>query len=285
MPELLEIAAEVGLEARQSEVRALTRVSVRLSHLEGRPTASAGQSRFGGVPNLGALDDSPVWKSEGLRFLAQLDLAEMSKLPQQPDLKRRGALWFFAANDPPSGLGRGDAGAFRVAYSASQGSGPVDIRSAWAEGRRIRPSAELVLPRVWSEPVQALELSNAERDAWQEVRGHLATSQGTASDDPAADASLAIHRLCGYPDERRGDMPLACELLARGLELGDDPPRVHPHAANLARHRGRWRMLLQLSADAELGWEWGSSQQRLYFWVDERDLTAGDFSRARAIVQ
>jgi len=94
-----------------------------------------------------------------------------------------------------------------------------------------------------------------------------------------------MHRLLGYPDTRRGDMPLACELLDRGYVLGETPPLAHPCAADAEPHAGRWRLLLQLSMDDALGWFWGGGRERLYVWIDESDLTNGDFSRVRAIAQ
>jgi hypothetical protein len=96
---------------------------------------------------------------------------------------------------------------------------------------------------------------------------------------------LALHRLLGWPDERRGEMPLACELLARGAELGDEPPDLHPQAERAREHVAGWRLLLQLSADDEVGWGWAGPRTRCYVWVHEARLAAGDLTAVRAFVQ
>jgi uncharacterized protein YwqG len=150
-----------------------------------------------------------------------------------------------------------------------------------APARSVELSAEVQLPRVWSDAVQALELDEAEHEGWQRLRQQLAERQGVELHD-VAQGFQVMHRLLGYPDERRGDMPLACELLARGHVLGDDPPRAHPHASEVEPHAARWRLLLQLSVDDELGWSWGGVRERLYVWIDKCDLATGDFSRVYA---
>jgi hypothetical protein len=150
--------------------------------------------------------------------------------------------------------------------------------------RAVELSAELQLPRAWSAPIQALGLDDVEHEAWEQLRRQLADRQGVELHDRMPGLQ-ALHRLLGYPDERRGDMPVACELLARGHALGDDPPYAHPNAVDVEPEAGRWRLLLQLTVDDEIGWSWGAWCNRLYFWIDERDLAAHDFTRVRGIAQ
>jgi hypothetical protein len=253
--ELLAMAREAGLGERLDAVRDLARDSVRVTL--GDAQAAARASCLGEAPARAREPFCP----------ARLDLAEVAAvLDAEVAMPREGMLSCIATGD----------GEYRVVIDdvapAAQRWHPVDL------------SVELQLPRVWSAAVQALELDPAEHDAWQQLREQLAERQGVDLHDATWELQ-AIHRVLGYPDERNGDMPLICELLARGHELGDDPPLAHPRAAEAEPHVGRWRLLLQLTIDDELGWSWGDARERLYLWIDEQDLANGDFARVRAIAQ
>jgi hypothetical protein len=71
--------------------------------------------------------------------------------------------------------------------------------------------------------VQSLDLDDVEHCAWEDLRRYIIDEQRADLGDDVARAQ--IHRFLGYPGERRGDMPLACELMAQGCGLGEDPPR------------------------------------------------------------
>jgi hypothetical protein len=225
---------------------------------------------------------------QGAGCLARIDLAQAAAvLGDDGHLPTDGALWCFAPLDAgplsePGDLKSHDVvvqwGEATLATTVSRDPGvPPSCRS-------IELTPELQLPREWSDSVQALGLDEAEHDGWHRLRRQLAERQGVAVHD-STHVFQVIHRLLGYPDERRGDMPLACALLERGYVLGEDPPLAHPYAAEAAPHAGRWQLLLQLSADDELGWSWGRRRERLYLWIDERDLAYGNFARVRAFAQ
>jgi uncharacterized protein DUF1963 len=253
--ELLAMAVEVGLGKRLDAIRDLARDSVRVTL--GDAQAAARASCLGEAPPAPREPFCPV----------RLDLAEVAAvLGAEAPIPHDGMLSCIATGD----------GEYRVVID--------DVAPAAQRWRPVDLSVELQLPRVGSESVQVLELDTAEHDAWQELREQLAERQGVDLHDATWELQ-AIHRVLGYPDEPNGDMPLICELLARGHELGDDPVRVHPRASEAEPHVGRWRMLLQLTIDDELGWSWGEWRERLYLWIDEQDLADGDFTRVRAISQ
>lgn len=251
--ELLAMAGDGGLGGRLDAVQDLARPSVRLTLGDAQAAAHAS-----------CLGDAPAHPGDSF-CPAHIDLAEAAAVLGTDGPFTAGTLSCFAQAD----------GEWRVVVDAE--------RPASQRWRPIDLTAELQLPRVWAAPVQALDLDEAEHDAWQRLREQLAERQGVALHD---DAELqAVHRLLGYPDERRGDMPLRCELLARGHVLGDDPPLAHAMAAEAEPYVERWRLLLQLTIDDDLGWSWGEGRERLYLWIDERDLAGGDFARVRAIAQ
>lgn len=271
--EMLAIAREFGLASRTEDLRRLAVSSARIT-----PTTDAGGSSFaGGEPTVPAAVGVPDFEGGPARFVALLDLPES------------GRLWIFrSAPDPgnanlteASDAASLQAGAVFEASSACASSGliphPVGARS-------LSTSRELTLPRPWSTAVEPLVLSPAEQDSWQDLRTRLAAIQGVPLGE-SAQPYAAIHRICGYPDERRGDMPLICELRLLGVDLGGRPPAAHPLAGALEGKSGNWRLLAQLAADDELGWSWGSRFQRLYVWGHSEDPASDEYDSVQAVIQ
>lgn len=282
LDELLTLASEHGLTARLDAVGALARASVRLVHAGSAGPCEPGRSRFGGEPDLPTDVEWPTWEGERLVLLAELALAELAPLLAPGTLPARGRLLvFYAAQAQPSGMRAEHGHAVRLLLTdeAPPGAG-TDVT-----GYPITPTAELTLPRRWAAPVVALGLDDAEAAGWGDLRDRLAGLQGTTPEDRARDFR-ALHRLLGWPDERRGEMPLACELLARGAELADEPASLHPDAAVARERADGWRLLLQLSTDDELSWRWADrTDSRLFVWIHEERLAAGDLSAVRAFPQ
>lgn len=244
------MATEAGLGERLEAIGRLHRVSGRLSR-----TSKWSRGAFAG--DNPRLPESLAWpEAEGhrLAFVLCLDLTTLGELGDSPPgLPRQGSAWIFAPADSKSSR--------PVCLLTSEEAEPFRAESSTP----LRLSAELQLPRAWSTAVEGLGLSDAERSAWQLLRTQLAERQGVAAID-GGPAPAPIHRLLGYPDERRGDMPLQCELRARGLEQEGLAPREHPGAAELEPASRRWWLLAQLDTDAELGWSWGA-RRRLYLWA------------------
>jgi len=168
--ELADLATEVGLAARLDDVRRLAVTSVRLTAAEGGE--AAGRSHHGAPADAHAL---------------QLDLADPA----------------LAGTPLPH------AGVLRLTHADGEGAQVVtgelpDAPESPAGRRPLRLSAELVLPRVWTAPVQELELDGDEPDAWEELRARLAVLQGV--EDPDAPPPL-LERVLGYPEDRGADMP------------------------------------------------------------------------------
>jgi len=285
--QLLTPADEPGLARRHDAVQALARQSARLVHGSAPDTGTLPRSRFGGPPSLPAGTPWPRWNDAPLGFLAQLDLSELAPSLDAGELPREGQLLIFYATDAqPSGMRAGDAGAVRLLVVDADAT-PLDPAACEgptaADSWAIEPSRELMLPRQWAAPVQALGLDDAETSAWGALRDRLATRQGTAAESASIDL-LALHRVLGWPDERSGEMPLACALLARGAQLDRTTAlSFHPQAGAAAEEASAWRLLLQLSNDDELGWQWaGRPRARLYVWIHEERLAVGDLSAVRA---
>lgn len=84
------------------------------------------------------------------------------------------------------------------------------------------------------------------------------------------------HRLLGHPDVVQGDMQLACEDLAAGLDAV--LPDGTPEAQTRRRNAAAWLLLLQVDSDGPSGMGWGDVGM-LYYWIRSEDLAARRFDR------
>jgi hypothetical protein len=286
--DLMRVAADAGLIRHVEAAVALARRSVRLVPGDDAPPIGA-RSRFGGVPDMPAGAVWPNWDAEPLTFVAQIDLAEAAAAGIDPLLPADGLLLIFSALDrTPSGASPLDresshvlwVPAERVPEHAPQPIGPSRPSAA----RALQLSSELVLPRVWSQAVQKLGLDAEEQEAWERARRDLAELQGVTAWEAGAELR-SLHRLLGVAEESRGDMPVALELAARGVDVGYGAPGAHPEARRLGGAPDRWRLLLQLTVDEQLGWEFGRGRERLYVWGVEDELSAGILTSVRALAR
>jgi hypothetical protein len=262
LDEACGLAEWAGLAGRRDEVLSICRWSLRLT-----PPDNASRLQL----------------REPAEETLRVDLAAVDALGEPGLLPRSGQLTLAASGDLTAAGSHGERiRPCEVRWSPSPGApgGPAAI----ASGQPLELTPELVLPRVWSDPVQALELEFDELEAWERVRRRLAELQGTLPFDGISEPQ-SLHRLLGYADERRGNMPLVCEMLAHGIDLEHEPAAVHPRAAEFEAGAARWHLLAQCSDDQRLGWYWGPGDSRLYVWIHEADLAAQDFSRVRAFAQ
>ena len=270
--QLLEIAADLGLARFENSIADLARVSLRIAAGTERRTTSFA----GGLPPVPSDVDRLRTDDRRAQFIACIDLAERTSPLGNGILPASGSIWLFhsgvATEREPSARSASVVVDENPPPSPPLGAHPLDV------------AGELTIPRPWSTEVAKLELTESEASAWGQMRTTLAETQGVPAGDtlPRSDA---LHRILGYPDERRGDMPLACELTARGLELGDQPPRAHSAASTIEAEATHWRMVLQLSPDDQLGWRWGSGLERLYLWADVAQIRPQSKLEVQAIVQ
>ncbi len=273
---LRQAGAAVGLQAHAAAIQALSRRSLRAVSAGAPATA---QVTFGGRPTFAANLDWPEREGRLLTYLARV---ETERLPGP-------LLFFFDTVAAPSGLQADHRGAGRallggtqaadVAESDTTAAGPCSP----AERTAGASAEELVLPRAWSAAVGALELSEEERQEWEQMRENLAEMQGTEPPYELLASFHVVHRILGFPDESSGDMPLICELCARGHDVPGGQALLHPEAQELEQDATRWELLAQLSADTRLGWVW--PHRRLYFWIDAAALQRGDLSEVWTIAR
>jgi len=80
-------------------------------------------------------------------------------------------------------------------------------------------------------------------------------------------------------------MELDCQLTTNGLDLSEGDGYADPKRDELEPGAAQWRLLLQLSSDPELGWDWSDPFGRIYIWIRADDLLAGEFARVWPIRQ
>jgi hypothetical protein len=276
--EMLAIAAELGLGARAEDLRRLAAPSARLC-----PDPEAdGPSFAGGGPTVPAGVAVPELEDRPAEFVALIDLPT------------GGRLWVFRSGRPAADPGAdgsdlpgdGDTATLKAAAVFEPAGDPVAAEPipVPSDATPFLASLELTLPRPWSPAVEALGLSRVEQESWQELRKRLAAAQGVPLGE-SAPPHAALHRLGGFPDERRGDMPLICELGLLGVDLEGRAPTSHPLAATLENEIGDWRLLAQLGADDDLGWSWGPRYERLYVWGQVEDPASGQYGSVQVVIQ
>ncbi len=256
LDEVCALADELGLAPRKDAVLSICRWSLRISPADDEVATPEPQTQPQPEP-----EPEP-------ECIVELDLTWIAALGESGLLPDGGVLRLHAEGPPEW-----------VAPPETLGGSP-----ALAGGRQLEVAPELVLPRAWSDSVAALGLDPGELEAWETLRRRLAELQSTVTFDASARPQM-LHRLLGYPEERRGDMPLVCEMLANGIALGDEPAAAHPRAREFEAGAARWLLLAQLSADPRLGWSWGSEDARLYLWIHEADLAARRLENVRAFRQ
>jgi hypothetical protein len=218
-----------------------------------------------------------------LELVALVDLDSLAPRPASLAGIRQGRLMMFFHDVSDSCRLLHQHASSRVILAEKSQNQPLgaSILPLTPGGTRLRLAPELALPRVWSDPVQALNLTDVELGLWEKLRERLAAVQGTMLADLLPN-DPEVHRLFGYPDERTGDMQLICELGARGYDVADQFA-VYDLATEDARScSDRWRLLAQFEigrAVREVNW------RRLYYWVDKDDLDCGQFAHVSTVAR
>lgn len=277
--ELEAIAREGGLDARLDDIRRISLAGLRLTHAEHK----ASRSRLGGSPDVPPGFEWPTRNGRDLAFLGQIAIAEAAAVAETA-LPASGLLLFFADLDRlPSGLEPADAGSCRVFLVDGQDLRPDLSRSPVVRPAPLRISPEVVVPSAWSFPVEEVELSAEEMDAWDDVRRRVAEAQGVTLEEEIPD-TLALHRLLGHADEIGRELEVDCQLASSGLDAADVSVYFEARADHEQEAR-TWRLLLQVSADPVLGPSVNGRLARLFVCMRESDLRRGDFSQTWMVVR
>lgn len=131
-------------------------------------------------------------------------------------------------------------------------------------------------PHFDAEPaVQARQVPiDADFDALARIKTQLAGTAGTRT----------CHRLGGHPETVQGEMLDELALVDHGIYMGGLTEPKARSKVNLRAEAKRWRLLLQVDSDDDLGTMWGDVG-RIYFWIRDDHLADRSFDRSWLILQ
>ncbi|MFE6159884.1 YwqG family protein [Streptomyces sp. NPDC056486] len=229
----------------------------------------AGRTRLGGFPDLPSGAAWPHRRDRAMTFLAQIDLAEMSRCDDDRLLPPAGLLQIFA--DLTSGTAWDDTAHGPGVLVMTQ---PSDTRELVATAtpaeagtfprRAVIPSVNLSLPPLDSpfyQDLTDLDLTGCDpADPGEEFAAFIEFLN--EFHPPLDDDDRPRHRLLGYADPLQNDPWEQCSTAEP-----DVPPT-------------QWQLLAQIDSepDAPLG-----DDGLIYIFIPRDALAAGDFTRARGV--
>ncbi|MDE7229319.1 MAG: DUF1963 domain-containing protein [Oscillospiraceae bacterium] len=277
----------------KKELEKNARNSIRLS-FGGNRKRHPGASKFGGAPDVpkgfewpyfestGYNDDEP--KNRPLSFLAQFDLAEISKHDTEGLLPKSGVLsFFYDCETTPWGFDPKDRGCARVFFfeNANEVYPAVFPKDLSKDDRFPEFAVTAKSEKSYQCYEDFLVQRDPRTDLWEEFE--------------SAEKSLGIEipgersKLLGWADVIQGNMTRECELVSRGYYIGsgwdDVKPRDRQEAEQWANRD--WLLLFQLDSvldDNSFELYFGDGG-RIYFYIRREDLAARNFDNVWLILQ
>lgn len=257
----------------------LTSPSIRIQTNPSFETAiAAGQSKFGGMPDLPANVPWPECNGAPMQFVAQIQLADAHPHDAAGLLPSTGLLsFFYDASHQTFGSDPHDKTGFKVFHFTQNAAElkrtdvPTTVPS---EGRSrvcsVNFTSETTLPLQPNLEIASLQWSETDQQHYD-----AALQQLTAS------VTHPIHRLLGHPETIQDDMRMQCQLAANGVA---DPSAAPADVAKLTPGANDWLLLLQVDSDESVGMQWANAGM-LYFWIRRQDLSAAQFDHAWVVLQ
>lgn len=240
-----------------------------------------GSSKLGGEPDLPHDFNWPLRDGQPLSFIAQINLAEIPEIPGGK-LPGEGLLSLFY-DDRVWGFDPKDKDGFRVSCFSGETSLLNRTKTPVIE---IKEKLFGLFPKTSRKPsiYQSCKL----------VPRIVATLPGEIDDTGLPEEAMddyyemlesidAHHRLLGYSEPIQNSMEIECELVTNGHYCGDSSG--YKKASEFEESAKKWRLLLQIDSETEHSdMMWGDAG-RLYIWIKENDLDAGNFRNCWLISQ
>ncbi|WP_030164284.1 YwqG family protein [Spirillospora albida] len=230
-----------------------------------RPALRLGQDgpvtvHLGGTPLLPPGEPWPEWNGRPLDFLGAVDFGDLALLGTIPGLPASGRAAFYYVSGAPRPWG--DQAAQRDGWRVY--TGPLEkvtapSGTAGYPERALGAAPFLSLPSPQEPELQRLESAYSGALAVYEQL-YLAWAQHAWPDD------MPVHQLGGWPALVQRPVGPDCLYASTGRSLDSPGPVRLPPDEEMAAQR--WRLLLQLDSDRELGWHWGDPG-RVYFCFRE----------------
>jgi len=263
---------KMTLELKE-KISCLTEPAIKLSR-----SVSHANSKLGGNPIVDENEFSwPMSNGKPLNFLAQLDLAEMSKEHNFDWLGQSGAVLFFYDFEA-WGFDPSHRGCWRVIYQKSPKTEVVfpekfekefDVKECF-----LIPSKTQVLPHYDDVSVEKLRLTNKETDLYRKIK-----------DDFDAHGDFSYHQVGGYPNPVQGNMmQFESEKASKGLYIGDGEVYENAKQSDYLLAEEKWELLFQVDSEDDLGLNWGDCGM-IYFWVEKEKSTVNNFNDSWLVLQ
>jgi uncharacterized protein YwqG len=291
--ELKTALVEAGLGRIAKPLADLSEPCVLVTtHAHPYQTMPVGKSRIGGWPDLPTSIEWPCWRDKPLAFLAQINLAELTRFKCCQVLPKSGHLYFFYDSEQSTGgFDPQDRGSWRVMYADAN---QADLRQQNVRGlpeQAIYKPCTLTLHDFLSIPgpehlsVAPLKLKLEEIEQIEEIERDLHEMIESNSIEQHFEPH---HQLLGHPKEIQGEMQTECQFASKGYYRGG-PSRFQNPPPELLNGAKDWRLLFQLDTDDDRqsgkpGMMWGDCG-RLYFWIRHQDLAKGLFEDAWMVLQ
>jgi uncharacterized protein YwqG len=245
MSTFAERIAATPLRHHAAEILEWVRPAVSLVPT-GRAPGALGESRFGGLPDVGPGFRWPR-RQRPLSFLLQLDLAGIARFPAAAPLPAAGLLsFFYDATGEPWEIRRSAGSGCRVHYTP-----PGTLRRVTRLPKGMSP--EMVFPAVGLR-CELIETLPNSLPFWTDEFDELRRCPDDIYLYDVLDPDpLIVHQLLGYPRPIQDDLG--------GVASGEPTP---------------WLSLLQLDSDERLEMMWGDAG-KLHWLIRAGDLARRDF--------
>ncbi len=236
-----------------------------------------GVSKFGGKPDV---PEGFVWENyngKPLSFIAQFDLAEVTKYDTDKLLPQDGVLSFFYELETMEwGYDPKTIASAKVYYFPPEKKlAPVEFPEELSEEYRLN-EARIIMRRKTSYPSPSddieLPLSEDESDEYFDLYDEMTPEYPDASS-----------KLLGHPELIQNPIALQCELVSRGIYTGSGYPEITDEIKKAAAD---WMLLFQLdSFDNEDCPLMFGDAGRIYWYIRKDDLRNKRFEKALLVLQ
>lgn len=281
---LRQLIAQCQLGAAEELILANAVQCCRLKLGQHEDYTQAGNSRYGGLPDLPPSFPWPRSEDYYLHFLMQVNLADLPPISDNP-LPSRGLLCFFLGKEKQFW----DVDSALVFYDGplnllSRANAPPreETHSFYLDSvpHRLACAAGIDLPDCDSEV-----LDQVTKQAWFSDRNQAWDNYfALLCKIEAGRAERGVGKLLGYPSARQGDMRENAYLAATGSgERILNPDYCREHKAELQRGAKEWRLLWRIDTASDVGdfvWESGSVEPGSFLvLIRDADLARRDFSQ------
>ncbi len=230
-----------------------------------------GVSKFGGLPDLPKNINWPKDNNGNyLDFLAQINLHEIYKTHNIPDLPKSGILYFFYVYDQNALMATSTENKFKILY----------VNNTETISQTTKPNERLSNFTSCSlSSYKSVSLPDTESDIICQLLNKKEQFIYSLITYPEVN-----HKLLGYSNNIQSEMGLDCELMVKDIVFSTYKTYSKTEQLKIQHNALDWVLLLQIDSDCNTNMMWGDTG-RLYFWIKKQDLKKHNFNNCCLILQ